>query len=270
VDTNAYVAEDVRNEIRLHSMVSNPEKHISHPGIINIYETFTDHGKLNIVLEWADKGDLFDYVQTHFTNPESRSDRKVIREWQEEIQMKFYLMCSATKFMHDNGIVHRDISLENILMITNENNKSGLPSILPRICDFGLAAEYKRNERFQDSVGKSGYWSMECEKGYYDGRKNDVWCLGVSLFLMLFGGPPYHQIWGRAWDMLFKKKTLQKLIQMYELPHLLPKDALETMSRIFEYEDGRFSIKEVLDTPWMLEAAEILKRRGVSPSSNLF
>jgi len=270
VDTNVFVAEDVINEIRLHSRVSNPIKGISHPGIISIYETFKADGKLNIVLEWADQGDLFDYVQKHFQNPENRSNRKVIREWQEEIQIKFYIMCSATKFMHDKGIVHRDISLENILMITNEDNESGLPSILPRICDFGLATEYEGNERFRDSVGKSGYWSMECEKGYYDGRKNDVWCLGVALFLMLFGGPPYPQIYGRAFQMIFKKKTLLKLIHLYELPHLLPEGALETLSRIFKVEKDRFGITDVLNTPWMRQAAEILKNRGVSPSSNLF
>jgi len=270
VDSNVFVADDILNEIRLHPMVSDLKKGISHPGIIRIYDTFEADGNLNIVLEWADKGDLFDYVKTHFNIPENKSDRKVIREWQEEIQIKFFLMCSATKFMHDKGIVHRDISLENILMITNEDKKSGLPKILPRICDFGLATEYKRNKMFQDSAGKPGYWSMECENGYYDGRKNDVWCLGVALFLMLFGVPPYPQIWGRAFNMIFKKKTLLMLINMYELPHLLPEDALETLSRIFKFENERYSIKEVLKTPWMRDAAEILKKGGVLPSSNLF
>jgi len=259
LDNNVSVAEDVEKEIELHMKVSDPEKGISHPGIISIYETFWTDVTLNIVLEWADQGDLFDYVQKHFKNPENLSDRELIGKWQTEIQKKFYLMCSATKFMHDRDIVHRDISMENTLMITNKNIEPGFPDVLPRICDFGLATEYT-GKRFQASVGKSGYWSPECDHGNYDGKSNDVWCLGVALFLMLFGGPPYAQLDSQAFYMILQKNSLKKLIRMYELPHLLPDGALETLSRIFKYENNRCSINEVLKTRWMREAEVMLPK----------
>jgi len=260
-DNHSYVAEDVRNEIKLHKEVSNFAKGIDHIGIIKIYETFEDSVNLNLVLEWADQGDLFDYVINHFKNPESLSDRLVIQNWQIEVQEKFYIMCSATKFMHDRNIAHRDISLENILMISNKNNPN-LPAILPRICDFGLATKYNRNSRMVDSVGKSGYWSPQCENANYDGKKNDVWCLGVALFLMLIGGPPYGQIYDKAFQTMYDTgpNGLNRLVHMYDRSHLMPVEALELLGSIFLDERFRSTINDVLAKPWMLEARERLPK----------
>merc|ERR550534_37268 len=101
----------------------------------------------------------------------------------------FYTLCSAVDFMHKQDIVHRDINLENTLLVS-KTSSDGTPRVVPQICDLGLALFDKERKKFSSSVGKRNYWSPECEYGGYDGRKNDVWCLGVCLFLMLVGGPP--------------------------------------------------------------------------------
>merc|ERR1719317_1096058 len=101
------VAEDPKQEIKLHRQLNDNKKGKKHPGIIQIYDIFEDEKNLNLVLEWADKGDLFDFVLDHHQIPESLSDKKVIESWQEEIQKIFYIMCSAVKFMHEKNIVHR-------------------------------------------------------------------------------------------------------------------------------------------------------------------
>merc|ERR1719192_726112 len=139
-------------------------------------------------------------------------------------------------------------------MISNKKH-SDLPQVLPRICDFGLATEFKSGQRLKQSVGKCGYWSQECEIGNYDGKKNDVWCLGVSLFLMLIGGPPYGRIYDKAYYTMYDQGPggLGRLVNMYERSHLMPEHALALLGSMFSQEQYRSSMTRVLESRWMLE-----------------
>merc|ERR1719245_2691501 len=207
LDNNAAVSEDVTKEIQLHRKVCGYESgEAYHCGIVRIIDTYEDAVNLNIVLDWADKGDLFDYVSNHFNDPASLSEKKVITEWQEEMRIMFYTLCSAVHFMHEQDIVHRDVNLENTLLVSKTRG-DGTLTIVPQICDLGLALFDKEREKLFSTVGKPNYWSPECDypdyyRGY-DGRKNDVWCLGVCLFQMLVGGRPYQGIGDEGFEAIY-------------------------------------------------------------------
>jgi len=220
--TGTMIPEDVKMEIELHTELCK-QKYV-HPGIIEMLDQYdSDFGKkLNLVLEWADGGELFGYVKDHFLIENSRHDQQIIKAWQKEVQSMFFVISSAMKKIHDSDIVHRDMSLENVLLVKNrEESLLYLPHI-PRICDFGVAQRVdKFRPKFIEKVGKRGYWSQECCDCYYDGKANDVWCLGVMLFTMLLGGKPYGNV-GDARHKRLINGDIRRLIKRYQSEHLVP------------------------------------------------
>lgn len=96
---------------------------------------------------------------------------------------------SATSLIHSSGYVHRDLKLENILLHPISNQV--------KICDFGFSQ--KTNTSGQRGIGTKGYMAPELFCTFYcddtiDGEeliKADLFGLGVILFVMIFGFPPF-------------------------------------------------------------------------------
>lgn len=154
----------IRREIEIMST-------LCHPHIITIYEVFENKDKIVIVMEYASRGDLYDYI----------CDRRNISE--REARHFFRQIVSAVHYCHQNGIVHRDLKLENILLDGNGNVK---------IADFGLSNLYHRDEYLQTFCGSPLYASPEIVNGRpYRGPEVDTWSLGVLLYTMVHGTMPF-------------------------------------------------------------------------------
>ncbi|XP_019942390.1 NUAK family SNF1-like kinase 2 [Paralichthys olivaceus] len=154
----------IRREIEIMSS-------LCHPHIITIYEVFENKDKIVIVMEYASKGDLYDYI----------CDKRRISE--REARNFFRQIVSAVHYCHQNGIVHRDLKLENILLDGNGNVK---------IADFGLSNLYHGDEYLQTFCGSPLYASPEIVNGRpYRGPEVDTWSLGVLLYTMVHGTMPF-------------------------------------------------------------------------------
>ncbi|KAF7670184.1 hypothetical protein LDENG_00068040 [Lucifuga dentata] len=144
---------------------------LSHPHIITIYEVFENKDKIVIVMEYASRGDLYDYI----------CDKRKISE--QDARHFFRQIVSAVHYCHQNGIVHRDLKLENILLDGNGNVK---------IADFGLSNVYHGDEYLQTFCGSPLYASPEIVNGRpYRGPEVDTWSLGVLLYTMVHGTMPF-------------------------------------------------------------------------------
>ncbi|XP_067272683.1 NUAK family SNF1-like kinase 2 [Pseudorasbora parva] len=147
---------------------------LSHPHIITIYEVFENKDKIVIVMELGSKGDLYDYI----------SERQSISE--SEARHFFRQIVSAVQYCHRNGIVHRDLKLENILLDDNGNIK---------IADFGLSNLYQSDGFLQTFCGSPLYASPEIVNGRpYRGPEVDSWSLGVLLYTLIHGAMPFHAL----------------------------------------------------------------------------
>ncbi|XP_006888048.1 PREDICTED: NUAK family SNF1-like kinase 2 [Elephantulus edwardii] len=154
----------IRREIEIMSC-------LNHPHIIAIHEVFENSSKIVIVMEYASRGDLYDYI----------SERQRLSE--RDARHFFRQIVSAVSYCHQNGVVHRDLKLENILLDANGNIK---------IADFGLSNQYHQDKFLQTFCGSPLYASPEIVNGKpYTGPEVDSWSLGVLLYILVHGTMPF-------------------------------------------------------------------------------
>ena len=90
---------------------------------------------------------------------------------------------SAVNYMHKNQIAHRDLKPENILYTDNDEEL--------KIIDFGLSNKYQENYSLKTIVGTPQYISPEIISGVEYTDKCDIWSLGIIMYCLLCGYPPF-------------------------------------------------------------------------------
>ena len=154
---------------------TNLMKKLNHPNITKILELFEDKEYILIIMEYINGGNLFSFLKKH---------RKVSEKTAKLLYRQIIL---GIKYMHQQGIVHRDIKLENILIDLNNNIK---------ICDFGIGRVLSSPAQpLFDQCGTPMYIAPEIllcskEKGY-KGFPVDIWSSGIVLYILLSGTLPF-------------------------------------------------------------------------------
>ncbi|KAL7947872.1 kinase-like protein [Trichoderma barbatum] len=172
-------------------------KSLHHPNIVETIRLCTDHGRWNHVMEYCSEGDLFSLVQKgHLKGDAKLKDRLCL----------FKQLIQGVNYLHANGIAHRDIKLENLLITKDSKLK---------ITDFGVSEVFcGTHPGLRESGGQCGknmgeirlcrpgicgsepYIAPEVllKNGDYDPRALDVWSAAIVMIYMTFGGA----IWSRA------------------------------------------------------------------------
>lgn len=160
----------IRREINIHSS-------IRHPYILTFYASFEDNHAFYFILEYAQQGDLLQYIRKKYKGmmPEPEFKKSVLMP-----------LLYALSYLHSNHIVHRDIKPENILV-----DKMGYI----RLCDFGFSIN-SYEERPKSFLGTLEYMAPEIVAGKREAYNEsvDVWSLGVLSYECLAGVSPFfHQ-----------------------------------------------------------------------------
>ncbi|XP_036618651.1 serine/threonine-protein kinase PLK4 isoform X2 [Trichosurus vulpecula] len=222
---NAGMVHRVKNEVEIHCQ-------LKHPSILELYNYFEDSNYVYLVLEICHNGEMNRYLKNK-TNPFSESEA---RQFMHQI-------ITGMLYLHSHGILHRDLTLSNLLLTRNMNIK---------IADFGLATQLKMpNEKHYTLCGTPNYISPEVATRSAHGLESDVWSLGCMFYTLLIGRPPF--------DTDTVKNTLNKVVLVdYEMPTFLSQEAKDLIHQLLRRNPAeRLSLSSVLDHPFMCQSSSV-------------
>ncbi|XP_073428158.1 serine/threonine-protein kinase PLK4 isoform X2 [Dendrobates tinctorius] len=213
------MVQRVRNEVEIHCQ-------LKHPSILELYNYFEDSNYVYLILEMCHNGEMNRYLK----NRKKPFAEKEARHFMEQI-------VKGMLYLHSHGILHRDLTLSNLLLSSDMNIK---------IADFGLAAQLKLpNEKHFTMCGTPNYIAPEIATRSAHGLESDVWSLGCMLYTFLVGRPPF--------DTDTVKNTLNKIVLAdYEMPNFVSREAKELIFQLLRKNPAdRLSLSSVLDHPFM-------------------
>ncbi len=205
---------------------------ISNQNIVNVYEYFEANNTAYIVMEFLEGTPLNDYLKHHAMDTD-----QCIQVMQS--------VCSALKTVHAAGIIHRDISPDNIYLCSNGTVK---------LIDFG-AARFSKNEPQQvmklTQVMKPGFSPPEQYQSVgAQGPWTDIYALGATLYYMITGTKPEESTNRKAEDTLKPPKELNPEIPDYLNDTILRAMAVDMhlrFSSVEEFEKALMKEKKVLN-----------------------
>ena len=144
---------------------------LSHPNIVSVYDVSTSITADYIVMELIDGITLKQYME-----------KKGVLNWKETLHFGIQI-AKALEHAHERGIVHRDIKPHNVMVLKNGSVK---------VTDFGIARMMsKGNTLTKEALGSVHYISPEQAKGGRVDNRSDIYSLGVVMYEMMSGRPPY-------------------------------------------------------------------------------
>ena len=144
---------------------------LSHPNIVNVYDVSHSEDADYIVMELIDGISLKQYME-----------QKGVLDWRETLHFATQI-AKALEHAHSRGIIHRDIKPHNIMILKDGSVK---------VADFGIArVSSAQSTLTREALGSVHYISPEQAKGSKIDCRSDLYSLGVVMYEMLTGKPPY-------------------------------------------------------------------------------
>ncbi|CAK8697491.1 unnamed protein product [Clavelina lepadiformis] len=209
----------VRSEVEIHAQ-------LKHPSVLELFHCFEDSDHVYLVVELCLKGELNRFLKTQ-GNVLSENQ---VREFLTQI-------VEGMLYLHAHGILHRDLTLANMLLDDTCHIK---------IADFGLATRLALpTDKHFTMCGTPNFISPEIATRSAHGLESDVWSLGCMLYTFLVGTPPF--------DTDAVKSTLNKVVLgSYKIPEHVSNEARDLIQDMLQKDPReRITLSAVLEHPFM-------------------
>lgn len=147
---------------------------LDHPNIARLKDVYETDSEISLLTECCEGGELYARLSDAGTYAE-RDAAEATRQ-----------MLRAVGYLHSHCVVHRDLKLENFLY----ENKEATSHL--KLIDFGFAKVWDPSTLMMASCGSIAYVSPDVLQGTGYTSKCDLWSLGVIVFMLLVGYPPFH------------------------------------------------------------------------------
>jgi polo-like kinase 1 len=214
------VRDKLESEMSIHMQ-------LDHPRIVKMYSHFRDEVYTYLILEFCPNKALDDLLRKH-----GKFKEKYVRRFVHQI-------VSALMYLHnERSVVHRDLKLGNLFLDSNCSIKIG---------DFGLSAVINQGQKKRTICGTPNYIAPEVLFDRANGHsfEADVWSLGVIMYTLLVGIPP------------FQKSNIKEIYEnikhnSFTLPSNLTSEAADLISKVLTTNPlERLTLEEILNHPFM-------------------
>ena len=146
---------------------------LHHPNIIHLYGVYEDPAHYYLVTEQMRGGELFDrIVQKAYYNEKEARDTCLV-------------LFHAIRYCHSKQVAHRDLKPENLLLHSTDSDSN------IKLADFGFAKKCPQPNSLTTQCGTPGYVAPEILEGTAYDTQADMWSLGVIVYILLGGYPPF-------------------------------------------------------------------------------
>lgn len=207
---------------------------LTSPFIIGLYATYRDEEYLYFLLECCLGGELYTVLRAN-----TCFDNNFARFYTAGVVLAF-------GYMHSLNVVYRDLKPENVLL-------DGMG--YPKVADFGFATELDENGRTFTCCGTPAYLSPEIISGKAYGCGVDWWCIGVFIFELLAGYPPFRNNKEHGGNDMMKLCE-RILAGQYSPPGHFSAEAVDVVDRFLQQKPHRRlgvikgGIENIKSHPW--------------------
>jgi serine/threonine protein kinase len=178
------------NELEVQNNEIELLKVIDHPNVVQLVDYFEDPFSIYLVLEHLQGYNLMKFIADKQTMSQPVCKR-IMRD-----------IFTGLSYLHEIGIVHRDIKLDNIMMNV-PTLETSIEYAIPKLIDFGLATVLMPKETRTEGFGTIAYCSPEIISRKPYTYATDIWSMGVCFYTLLSGFFPF---------MAYEKKNVVKNI----------------------------------------------------------
>ncbi|XP_067629816.1 SNF-related serine/threonine-protein kinase [Eurosta solidaginis] len=207
-------------------------KLVQHPNVVRLYEVIDTPTKLYLVLELGDGGDLYDYIMKHEGGLSEEFARKYFKQ-----------ILTAITYCHQLHVVHRDLKPENVVFFERIG--------VVKLTDFGFSNKFSPGQKLETFCGSLAYSAPEILLGdSYDAPAVDIWSLGVILYMLVCGQPPFE----KAND----SETLTMIMDCkYTVPPQVSQHCKQLISSMLVRDPkDRATLEQIAAHPWLNEISD--------------
>ena len=223
-----------------------------HPNIVNLTDVYYSHDNcLYLVMEYCEGGNLFEYWNDNYERIKKNKKNNASIFEQKVAKLFRQIMC-ALNYCHKNGIIHRDLRPNNIMVVRKVDDEE---KIRLKLIDFSLseALDNVAEKRISNSLEFPFFVAPEI----FDNKitnKCDIWSAGVILYTLLIGEMPFNVDNPKNYrnikpDEIYKAVSLDK--SGWKTISLEAKDLISKMICV---DSKRLTAEEVLNHKWFTKA----------------